>query len=234
MPQITYSWVVELSHTLHIGIPLWPGDPPVEIQTEARIETDGYALRSFSMGEHSGTHMNAPAHFYPRGRTVDGIAPESLVLPAVVIDVRLQVALDEDFALNSAGVEAWEADNGRVPRGCLVILFTGWQERWDDPAAFINRGADGRLHFPGFGLDAARLLLDERGAAGLGSDAHSVEIGLDAAFSVNQYALARGVLVLENLTNLEHLPPQGATLAIGLLRLEGASGTPAAVLAFIP
>jgi kynurenine formamidase len=234
MPQINYSRIIELSHTLHRGIPLWPGDPPVEIRPEASIETDSYALRSFSMGEHSGTHLNAPAHFYPRGRTVDGIAPESLVLPAVVIDVRLQAALDEDFALNAAGLEAWEADNGRVPRGCLVILFTGWQERWDVPAAFINRGADGRLHFPGFGLDAARLLLDERGAAGLGSDAHSVEIGLDAAFSVNQYALARGALVLENLTNLEHIPTVGAILAIGLLRLEGASGAPAAVLAFVP
>jgi len=131
-------------------------------------------------------------------------------------------------------VEAWEAVNGKIQPGSLVIVFTGWQERWDDPAAFINRGADGRLHFPGFGLDAARLLLDERGAAGLGSDAHSVEIGLDAAFSVNQYALAREALVLENLTNLEHLPAQGATLAIGLLRLAGASGAPAAVIAFVP
>ena len=234
MPQINYSRIVELSHTLRRGIPLWPGDPPVEIRTEARIETDGYALRSFSMGEHSGTHLNAPAHFYPRGRTADAVAPENLVIPAVVIDVRLQAALDEDFALNKAGVEAWEAANGKIQPGCMVILFSGWQERWDDPAAFINRGADGRLHFPGFGLDAAHLLLDERGAAGLGSDAHSVEIGLDAAFSVNHYALARGALVLENLTNLEHLSAQGATLVIGLLRLEGASGAPAAVLAFIP
>ena len=131
-------------------------------------------------------------------------------------------------------MEAWEASHGTVPRGCLVILFTGWQERWDDPQAFLNRGADGRLHFPGFGLDAARLLLDERGAAGLGSDAHSVESGLDAAFSVNHFALARGALVLENLANLEHLPAVGATLVIGLLRVEGASGAPAAVLAFIP
>ncbi len=234
MPEITYTHVIELSHPIHARIPLWPGDPPVETRQLARVASEGFALRAFSMGEHSGTHLNAPAHFFPRGQSADATPPERLVLPAVVIDIRLQAALDPDFVFSLRDAFAWEEQNGPIPPGCLAILFTGWQERWDDPAAFLNRGEDGRLHFPGFGLDAARLLLDERRVAGLGSDAHGVEPGADEAFSVNRYALARGALVLENLANLERLPARGATLAIGLLRLEGATGAPAAVLGFVP
>jgi kynurenine formamidase len=234
MPEIHYSSILDLSHVVHPDMPRWPGDPPVEFASAAQIDADGFFLRRVSLGEHSGTHLNAPAHFFARGADASAIRPERLVLAGVVIDVRAQAASDPDFALGSADVAAWEARNGPVPSGCMVMLCTGWGERWADPPRFFNAGADGRLHFPGFGLPAAQLLLEERGAAGLGTDAHGIEPGLDEDFSVNCWALAREALVLENLANLEHLPPRGTTLSIGLLRLEGGSGAPAAVLAFVP
>lgn len=234
MPAIHYTRVVELHHPFHPGMPLWPGDPPVQVETLARIDPDGYALNRLSLGEHSGTHLNAPAHFLPGAETVDAIAAERLVLPAVVLDARAVCEGEADYALSVADVLAWEQRHGPIPRGCLAILFSGWQERWDDPARYLNLDANGLPHFPGFSLAAAQLLLAERGALGLGSDTHSIEPGSDAAFTVNRDALRRGVLVLENLCNLDVLPPRGATLAVGLLRVRGGSGAPAAVLAFVP
>jgi kynurenine formamidase len=234
MPSIHYSRVVELSHPLQPGIPLWPGDPPVQFSGLARIPTDGFFLRALSLGEHSGTHLNAPAHFIPGGAAVDAVPPERLVLPAALIDARDHCARDPDYALSTEDLLRWEEAHAPLPPGCLVILFTGWQARWSDPHAFFSPDPTGRLHFPGFSLAAARWLLEQRGAAGLGSDAHSVEPGLDEDFSVNRYALARSALVLENLANLDQLPPIGATLIVGRLALTGGSGSPAAVLALLP
>jgi len=234
MPEIRYTRVVELSHPIRPDMPRWPGDPPTRFTTLARLASDGYFLRRLSMGEHSGTHLNAPAHFLADGSGADAIPAERLVLPAALLDARAQCRLDPDYAFSPRDLLDWEAAHGPLPPGCLAILFTGWQERWDDPRAFLNPDAQGRLHFPGFSLEAARLLLEERGAAGLGSDAHGVEPGLDETFSVNRYALARGALVLENLARLDQLPPVGATLIIGRLPLAGGSGAPAAVLALLP
>ena len=78
------------------------------------------------------------------------------------------------------------------------------------------------------------MLLEERGAAGLGVDSPGVDSHRDRSYSTNRLTLARGRIVLENLANLEQLPPTGATIVIGALRLRGGSGSPAAVLALLP
>lgn len=234
MPTIRFTSFIELHHPLHAGVPVWPGDPPVQFSEHARLEREGYFLRRLSLGEHSGTHLNAPAHFLPQGLAVDQIPPERLVLPAAVMDVRAACAVDADFSLPLEAVYAWEREYGRVPSGCLVILFTGWQERWDAPARYWNVDPEGRLRFPGFSLASARFLIEERGAAGLASDGPGLEPGLDEGFSVNRYLLGRNALALENLCRVDRLPAVGATLAIGLLRVEGGSGAPVSILAFLP
>lgn len=234
MTSLSFSHLVELHHPLHPAIPVWPGDPPVQFDEQATVAEQGFALRRIILGEHSGTHLNAPAHFFPGGATVEQIPPRRLVLPAAVIDARPGCSANADHALDVAELDAWEAVHGRIPPGSLVILFSGWQDRWQDPRRFFNQDAGGRCHFPGFSLEAARFLIEARAAAGLGSDAHGVEPGLDEGYSVNRYALARSALVLENLCNLHLLPPLGATVAIGLPRLQGGSGAPVAVLAFVP
>ena len=231
---ITYSSVVELSRVIHPGIPRWPGDPPVEFHEVARLESDGYYLRRFSMGEHSGTHMNAPNAFFPRGIGIDGYPPESLVAPAVVIDVRDRTAADPDYALDQAAVLSWESRHGIVPAGSVVLLSTGWQAKWDDPQAYLGISSSGGRHFPGFGYDAALFLLKERGIAGMGIDTHGLERGQDEGFTVNKLVLEQPRIALENLGNLDLLPATGVTLVIGVPRLKGGSGAPVSVLAFVP
>lgn len=233
MPQLSYQRVVELSHPITPAMPRWPGDPPVEFFEVASIDRDGYFLRGFSMGEHSATHLNAPLSFFAGAPGVETIPAEALIRPAIVIDARQSAAANPDFSLGVDDVRAWEERHGGIPAGCLALLCTGWGAFWTDPQRFLGLDPAGQAHFPGFSLDAARFLLEERQVDGLGCDTHGIEPGWDARFQVNRLALESGALVLENLANLERLPPVGTVLVVGVLRLVGGSGSPAAVLALV-
>ena len=232
--SISFSRVVDLSWPINPGITQWPGDPAVEFETVAEIKKDGYFLRRFSMGEHSGTHLSAPAGFEAGAPGHESLSPRDLVRPAIVIDIATQSESDRDYALTMNDVLDWESDHGPVPQGCLALLRTGWQSKWTNPLDYLGNTSGGELHFPGFGLEAAEMLIKGRGIAGLGTDTAGVEPGVDTDFSVSRSALEKRLIVLENLTNLDLLPPTGALLVVGLLRLEGGSGGPASVTALVP
>ncbi len=230
---ITIRRVVHLSHVIEPEIPQWLGDPAVEFETVAELEKDGYYLRRFSLGEHSATHINAPNSFYPQGMSIDQYPAESLIANAIVIDVREKAAVNPNYALVLSDVLTWEQQHGQIPPGSVVLLFTGWQSKWSDQAAFFNQDASGELHFPGFGCEATEFLLRQRQIAGVGIDTHGVDSGEDTTFATNRLVLEQPRIVLENLTNLDQLPPVGATLVIGVLRLRGGSGSPVSVLALL-
>lgn len=225
---------MHLSHIIHPQIPLWPSDPPVEFATIAEWPQAGYYLRRFAMGEHSATHINDPKSFDPQGASIDSYAAEFLVVPAIAINVCRQATENPDYALTVADVLTWEQQYGLIPAGTVVLLYTGWQAKWGDAIAFFNRDAAGQAHFPGFGAEATGFLLEQRQIAGLGIDTHGVDPGVDLTFATNTQVLARSRLVLENLTNLDQIPLTGATLVIGILRLQNGSGSPAAVMALVP
>lgn len=234
--RIVYRRVVDLTHPIRPGIPLWPGDPPVAFHAVAELGGHGYFLRRFSMGEHSGTHLSSPAAFYPDGAGPDQLPAHRLVVPAVVIDARGPAAQNPDYALTPGDVDQWERRHGPVPPDSLALLCTGWQKYWPRPRRFINADADGIMHTPGFGADAARFLLERRSVAGLGIDTHGVDPGADTGLTVSRIALSRPqpALVLECLNNLDQLPPTGATVIVGRLPLTAGSGAPASVLALAP
>lgn len=231
---IRFSRVVSLSHPIEPRMPHWPGDPPMEFSVWAEWERDGYFLRRFAVGEHGGTHVNAPLSFHPEGEAIDRMVPETWVVPAVVIDICRQAEADADHRLSLADVEDWEARHGAVPAGSCVLLRTGWSRFWHDGEAYLNLDDQGRPRYPGYSPEAARYLLETRAAAGLGTDTPGVDAGLDGAFSINRLVLERPRIVLENLANLDRLPAVGATLVIGVLALKGGSGSPAAVTALLP
>ncbi|MBD2530500.1 cyclase family protein [Nostoc flagelliforme FACHB-838] len=232
--SITYTRVIHLSHVIDVDIPQWSGDPTVEFETVAELNNDGYYLRRFSLGEHSATHINAPNSFHSYAVGIDQYPAQSLVVPAVVINICQATAVNPDYALTLADVLAWEEQHGEISGGCVVILHTGWQKKWFDKSAFLNHDAQGIPHFPGFGIDATQFLLDKRHIAGVGIDTHGVDPGQDNSFAINRLVLEKPRLVLENLTNLDQLPAKGTTLAIAPLRLRGGSGSPVGVLAFVP
>jgi kynurenine formamidase len=229
--NISYSRVIHLSHLIDTDIPKWTGDPSVEFASVAEIQDDGYYLRRFSLGEHSATHINAPNSFYANGVSVDQYPASSLIVPAVVINICKQAAVDSDYVLTVSDIQTWETQFGQIPAGNLVILYTGWQEKWSNQKAFFNQDIQGKMHFPGFSQEATEFLITHRQIAGVGIDTHGVDSGQDSNFTINRLLLKRSLIVIENLTNLDQLPPQGTTLIIGILRLSGGSGSPAGIMA---
>jgi kynurenine formamidase len=227
--------VVDLTHVISSSIPLWPGDPEVELEVVATMRRDGYYLRSFTIGEHSATHMNAPNSFIP-GNTeaITSYSADQRVLPAVVIDIRDKAAKNADYQLTKDDVLAWENEHGEIASGSFVILFTGWQDKWNDPKAFINQDAKNCLHFPGFAGATTKWLLADRQISGVGIDTHGVDPGLDTSYATNTQIAKAHKIAIECMANLDQLPAKGATIVLGPLQLENGSGSPLSIMAFVP
>jgi kynurenine formamidase len=226
--------VVDMTYALNAKLPAWPGDGRTfEAKVEATPEKDGYFARSFWTLEHYGTHMDAPAHFPPGKEFLDQIPVTHLFAPAVVIDVREESVKDPDYRLRVMRVEKWEALHGRIPTGAVVLLRTGWASRWPDQARYRNMDSTGVMHFPGFSVEAAKLLI-ERGAVALGIDTLSIDYGPSKDFEVHRVTLPAGLYQLENLANMDQLPEAGAFLISAPIKLEGGSGGPVRVFAILP
>ena len=233
--------LVDLTHAFDSNTVYWPTAPsPFVLDRLAFGLTPGgyfYSANAFSAPEHGGTHLDAPIHFAESRQTVDRIPLERLVAPAVVIDVSRQAAADADYRLTTADVTAFESRHGRIPAGSIVLLRTGWSARWPDRKAYLGDDTAGdasALRFPSFGEDAARLLVEERAVAALGADVASIDYGRSSDFSVHRIAAARNVYGLENLTNLDALPPTGAVVVALPMKIAGGSGGPVRAIALVP
>jgi kynurenine formamidase len=226
--------VIDLSYAINEKLVPWPGDEKwFEAKVNASIERNGYFTRSFWMLEHYGTHLDAPAHFPPGKATVDQIPTKQLFGPAVVLDVRAEGEKDADYRLLAARVEEWEKRHGRIPAGAIVLLRTGWASRWPDVQTYRNQDARGKMHFPGFSVESAKLLIERR-VSGLGCDTMSIDYGASADFAVHHLTLGSGLYHLENLADLSALPETGAFLVVAPIKLEGGSGGPVRVFALLP
>ncbi|PYT57313.1 MAG: cyclase [Acidobacteria bacterium] len=226
--------VLDLSYAINDKLVPWPGDEQFfEAKVNATIEKNGYFTRSFWMLEHYGTHLDAPAHF-PHGKTtVDQIPVKQLFGPAVVIDVRVESNKDADYQLPATRIEDWEKKHGRIPEGAIVLLRTGWASRWPDVERYRNQDAKGKMHFPGFSVEAAKLLISRR-VSGLGCDTLSIDYGASADFAVHHLALGAGLYHLENLADMSEVPEASAVLIVAPIKLEGGSGGAVRVFALLP
>lgn len=226
--------VVDLSYAISDKLPTWPGDDHAfEAKTVATPEKDGYFARSFWMLEHFGTHMDAPAHFPPGKATLDQIPVKHFFGPAAVIDVREEAAKDADYRLTAARVQKWEAAHGAIRNGAIVLLRTGWASRWPNQARYRNTDANGVMHFPGYSVEAAKLLV-ARDAVGLGIDTLSVDYGPSKDFEVHHVDLPAGLFNLENVANLDQLAESGAFVIAAPIKLEGGSGGAVRIFAILP
>ena len=226
--------VIDLSYAINEKLVPWPGDEKwFEAKVNASVEKNGYFTRSFWMLEHYGTHLDAPAHFAPGKATVDQIPAKQLFGPAAVLDVRADAAKDADYQLPAARVEEWEKRHGRIPAGAIVLLRTGWASRWPDAQRYRNQDAQGEMHFPGFSVESAKMLIERR-VSGLGCDTMSIDCGASADFAVHHLTLGSGLYHLENLADLSALPETGAFLVAAPIKLEGGSGGPVRVFALLP
>ena len=236
----TAQRIVDLSHAFGPRTLYWPTSPTkFRLESLASGKTEGgffYSANSLSTPEHGGTHLDAPVHFSEGGRTTAEIPLEQLVAPAVVIDVSSQVAADRNYRLTPGDVSAFEKQHGSIARGAIVLLRTGWSRHWPDARAYLGDDTPGdasKLSFPSYGLEAARLLVEDRGVAALGIDTASIDYGRSADFVVHRVAAARNVPGLENLTNLDQLPARGAVVIALPMKIEGGSGGPLRAIALV-
>lgn len=239
-----FGEVVSLSHPNDPKrTPLFPGDPRFRIETVFTVDRDGFYLEVVHEGAHTGTHYSAPCHFHDGARCMDDLSPADLVLPAVVIDVRDEVAADPDHIVTVAALESWEDEFGQIPEGAAVLLWTGCSRFWADGAVsgepnYYNCGSGLRgFHQPGFSRHAVRWLIDtgvlgRRGA--LGTDTFGPDPSSDASFTPTSLTLDRRRVTIENLTHLGALPPTGAWIALGSPRNADGSGAPGTVFGFVP
>jgi len=225
--------VIDLSYAINDKLVPWPGDEQCfEAKPNATIERNGYFTRSFWMLEHYGTHLDAPVHFPPGKATVEQIPVKHLFGSVVLLDVQAEGASDPDYRLPRTKIETWEQKHGRMPEGAIVLLRTGWAARWPDVARYRNQDAQGKMHFPGFSVEAAQLAI-ERKASGLGCDTMSVDFGASEDFAVHHLAFGAGLYHLENLADLSEIPESGAHLIVAPIKLEGGSGGPVRVFAIV-
>jgi kynurenine formamidase len=225
--------VIDLTYAINDKLVPWPGDKRFfEAKDNATVAKDGVFTRSFWMLEHYGTHLDAPIHFPPGTTPVDKIPVKQFFGPAVVLDVQSESAKSADYLVDVAHVEAWESRHGKVPAGAIVLLRTGWASRWPDVKRYRNQDALGKMHFPGFSVEAVKLLLDRK-VSGLGCDTLSVDYGASSDYPVHHLGLGAGLYNLENLADLRKLPETGAFLIVAPIKLEGGSGGPVRVFALL-
>jgi kynurenine formamidase len=232
---------VDLTHALNAKTIYWPTSPTTfKLDSLSYGQTPGgwfYSSFAFSAPEHGGTHLDAPIHFGEGHLTVDRVPLDRLIAPAVVIDVTGRTRTDQDYRLTRDDVLAFERTNGRIPPGTIVLLRTGWSTRWPDKKSYMGDDTPNdasKLHFPSYGVEAARLLIQERRAAAIGVDAASIDYGASQDFMVHRIAAAADVPGIENLTNLNLLPATGALLFALPMKIEGGSGGPVRVVALVP
>jgi kynurenine formamidase len=197
-----------------------------------------WAWSWLEIGEHVGTHFDAPIHWITGrdGEDVASVAAERLVGPAIVIDKSAEVASDPDWCLSVDDVRAFESEHGSLPAGGWLLLRTGWDSRAHDQEAFLNADEAGP-HTPGVEAECARWLAHETPIVGIGVETVGTDAGgaaaFDPPFPVHSYFLGAGKYGLTQLANLAELPPVGAMIVVAPLKLVDGTGSPARVLALV-
>lgn len=197
-----------------------------------------WAWRDLSVGEHAGTHLDAPIHWISGrdGRSVAEIEPSRLVGPTFVIDRTAEVEADPDYLLEPADFEAFEAEHGPLPAGSWLLFRTGWASRGDRAETFLNADESG-AHFPGVSVAGAQWLGAHPNLSGFGVEQVGIDAGLaggfDPVFPVHYFLLGADKYGVTSLRGLERLPVTGATLIVAPLPIVGGTGSPARVLALV-
>jgi kynurenine formamidase len=239
--------VVDLTQTLRPSTPVIQLPPqfapsrPFEMTEISRYNDRGPAWywNNITLGEHTGTHFDAPVHWitgkdFPNGST-DTIPVQRFLAPACVINCAREARKDEKFLLTPKHIKAWEKKHGKIPKGSWVLMRTDWSRR-TDPKDFQNVKEDGP-HVPGPSAEAIRFLIAERDVVGWGVEAIGTDAGQAFGFEppFPAHALMHGAnkLGLASLCNLDLLPATGALVFAAPLKIEKGSGSPLRVLALV-
>ncbi len=212
--------LVDLSHTLASGIMAVRSSPPAEICRVSNIadgaNTNMMAIR---ISSHTGTHVDAPIHVIDGLRTIDQLGADRFVGPGVALAVRK----GPQETITAADLEA--ASRGIVRSGDMVLLHTGWDERFGQDAYLAD--------YPDVAMDAADWLLDQ-GVRMLALDMLSPDLPPNRrtpthGLPVHKRLLGNDVLIAENLTGIGAVAGHRLRVYALPLKIDGGDGAPARI-----
>jgi len=232
--------LIDLTHPFDETTLYWPTSPSgFVLKSLFRGRTPGgffYTANEMAAPEHGGTHMDSPVHFAEHGATTESVPLDRLVAPAVVVDMRAAAARDADALLEPGDIERFEAKRGAIAPGTIVLVRTGWADRWPDRKRYLGDDRPGdasHLHFPGLSRASAELLVARRVAA-VGIDTASIDHGPSTDFAAHQVLMGADIPAFENVASLADIPPRGAVVIALPMKIRGGSGGPLRIVAWLP
>ena len=224
--------VVELSHVVSPDTPHWSGFTDMIDETLYNYKEHGFYANTYTIVSQYGTHVDAPCHFVEGRRALDAIGAEELIMPLCVVDICDKAAADCDYAATAEDIKAWESVHGTIPEGAFVALRTDWSKRED----MDNCDAEGNKHYPAWGIDALKYLVEEKKIAAIGHETTDTDPAVIAArdgFPCETYILDQQKFQIEVLRNLDQLPPTGSLIVCGFPMVRDGSGFTARCYAVI-
>jgi len=212
--------VIDLTLTISDKIPIFPGSPQPNFIPWENIKEDGYNLELLFLSSHTGTHMDAPHHFLEKGAKIHEISLEKLVSEAALIKSKKSGC----ESITKTDIQNFEKKLGKIERSSSVIFSTGWQRNLQKKYYFTKN--------PGLSVSAAKYLASKKVSL-VGIDSPSIDLGTDSKFSVHHVFSKKGILIVENLANLEKIKSSKFHLVVLPLKLKNATGSPVRAIAFV-
>ena len=212
--------IIDLTLTVSDKIPTFPGSPQPNFIPWENIKEDGYNLEVLFLSSHTGTHMDAPHHFLEKGAKIHEISLKKLVSEAALI----QCGKSSGQSITKIDIQKFEKKHGKIDGFSSVIFLTGWQRNLQKKHYFTNN--------PGLSVSAAKYLASKKISL-VGIDSPSIDVGTDSKFSVHQIFAKKGILIVENLANLDKIKSSKFHLVVLPLKLKNATGSPVRAVAFV-
>ncbi len=235
------QWI-DLTHNFSEETIYWPTADTFKKTTVFHGHTDAgfyYTAYNFSGAEHGGTHVDAPIHFSENRNTVEQIPIEQLIGPGLIIRIKEKVKGNRNYQLSVQDILDWEKEHGIIEDDSIILVDTGSGKYWPNKRKYMGtdkRGEEGvkELKFPGIHPDAAKFLSTERKIKAVGLDTPSIDFGGSKLFETHQILFEKNIPGLENIANLDKLPIKGSMIIALPMKIEGGSGAPLRIVAFIP
>ena len=212
--------IIDLTLTVSDKIPTFPGSPQPNFVPWENVKEDGYNLELLFLSTHTGTHMDAPYHFLEKGAKIHEISLKKLVSEAILIKSKKK----GNESITKTDIQKFEKKHGKIASFSSVIFYTGWQRNLQKKYYFTKN--------PGLSVSAAKYLASKKINL-VGIDSPSIDLGKDFKFSVHQIFAKKGMLIVENLANLEKIKSSKFHLVVLPLKLKNATGSPVRAIAFV-
>ena len=212
--------IVDLTLTVSDKIPTFPGSPPPSFIPWENIKEDGYNLELLFLSSHTGTHMDAPHHFLEKAAKIHEISLKKLVSEAAFIQCRKS----SGQSITKTDIQKFEKKHGKITGFSSIIFYTGWQKNLQKKYYFTKN--------PGLSVSAAKYLASKKISL-VGIDSPSIDLGKDSKFSAHKIFAKKGLLIVENLANLDKIKSSKFHLVVLPLKLKNATGSPVRAIAFV-